>query len=467
MNLFFQTNRDIFFFIYGLTFFNMGVTILLQTRRSSRLELARSLVWLALFGITHGLNEWGDFFIPKQADYLSATAINGLYMFQLVILAVSFACLFEFGVTMLNPLGLVRSLHGLPVILFVAWFTAIFFFISPFVMEMDAWRAIANALARYFICLPGGFIAAYGLRQQTIQRIAPLNVPVIVQNLQIAGISMAVYGVLAWIIPPAIPFFPGTILNLQTFTELVGIPVLVFSSLIALVMTITIINGLEIFDLETQQRIEKLEQQQIITAERERLARDLHDGAIQKVYTAGLLVESASKLAPPASELENRIQKAGLVLNDAITDLRFNLAELHSNSTVGVSEPLAKIISTVVDDQCYTTMVKVDLDLSIPLDVKLTPLDSDHLKSIINEIFANIVRHAKARHVQMKVAIPDKNIIISVKDDGVGMSNQQSAGYGLRNMRDRAHLLNGKIEISSIQGKGTTICLEIPLSASP
>ena len=104
MNLFFQTNRDIFFFIYGLTFFNMGVTILLQTRCSSRLELARSLVWLALFGITHGLNEWGDFFIPKQADYLSATAINGLYMFKLVILAVSFACLFEFGVTMLNPL---------------------------------------------------------------------------------------------------------------------------------------------------------------------------------------------------------------------------------------------------------------------------------------------------------------------------------------------------------------------------
>jgi signal transduction histidine kinase len=464
VKLFFETNRDIFFFVYGLTFFIMGVTILLQTRRSSRLELARSLVWLALFGITHGLNEWGDFFIPKQAVYLSKTLVNGLYVLQLGVLALSFLCLFEFGVTMLNPLGLARWTHSLPVILFAAWFTAIFFFISPFVMEMDAWRAIANALSRYFICLPAGLIAAYGLRQQTNRRIVPLNVPVIVQNLRFAGISMAVYGILAGAIPPAVPFFPGTILNLQTFTEFVGIPVLVFRSLIALVMTVTIINGLEIFDLETQQRIEKLEQQQIIAAERERLARDLHDGAIQKVYTAGLLVESASKLAPPTSELENRIQKAVIVLNDAIADLRLNLAELHSNSPANANEPLAKMISTIVDDPRYTAMVKVNLDMNIPPDVNLTPLRGDHLKAIINEVFANIVRHAKARHIQVKAGIADEKIVIAVKDDGVGMSSQQSAGYGLRNMRDRAHLLNGKIEINSVQGKGTNVSLEIPIS---
>jgi signal transduction histidine kinase len=460
---FFHINRDIFFFAYGLAFFIMGVTILLQTRHSSRLELARSLVWLALFGITHGLNEWGDFFIPKQAIYLSLSAINGLYVLQLLILSISFTCLFEFGVTMLNPLGLGRWMHSLPLILFSAWFIAVFFFISPFVMEMEQWRAIANALARYFICLPGGLIAAYGLRQQTNQRIVPLNVPSIVQNLRVAGVSMAVYGLLAGIIPPAVPFFPGTIINMQTFSALFGIPVLVFRSLIALVMTITIINGLEIFDLETQQRIEKLEQQQMIVAERERLARDLHDGAIQKVYTAGLLVESASKLAPPESELENRIQKAVVVLNDAIADLRLNLTELHSNSNAVEAEPLTKIISTMANDPRYIAMVKIGLDMEIPLAVNLSPLRSDHLKAIINEVFANIVRHSKARHVHMKTCVVDEKIIITIKDDGIGMSNQQPAGYGLRNMRDRAYLLHGKIDINSVQGRGTTVSLEIPL----
>ena len=461
---FFQTNRDIFFFVYGLAFFIMGITILLQTRHSSRLELARSLVWLAWFGIIHGLNEWGDFFIPSQSAYLSTPVINGLYVFQLVILAISFACLFEFGVTMLNPLGLGRWMHGFALILFLSWFIVIFFFIPPFIMDLNVWRAIANALARYFICLPGGLIAAFGLRQQTNHRIIPLNVPdSIIQNLRIAGISMAVYGLLAGAIPPTIPFFPGTILNLQTFSALVGIPVLVFRSMIALVMTITIINGLEIFDLETQQRIEKLEQQQIVVSERERLARDLHDGAIQKVYTAGLFVESASKLAPPGSDLNNRIQKAVVVLNDAIADLRLNLTQLHSNSAMTENKSLVEIISMVANDPHYVTMVKVSLAMNIPTHIKLSPLRSDHLKAIINEVFANIVRHAKAYHVQMKVDVSNEKLIITVKDDGIGMSNRQPAGYGLRNMRDRAHLLNGKIDINSIQGKGTTVGLEIPL----
>ena len=52
-----QVNRPLIFFVYGQVFFIMGIAIVLQSRRYSRLELARSLPWLAAFGITHGLNE--------------------------------------------------------------------------------------------------------------------------------------------------------------------------------------------------------------------------------------------------------------------------------------------------------------------------------------------------------------------------------------------------------------------------
>jgi hypothetical protein len=65
-------NRENIFFIYGLAFFSLGLAIAMQSRRHSRLELARSLKWLAAFGITHGFYEWGDIFIPMQAAYLSA-----------------------------------------------------------------------------------------------------------------------------------------------------------------------------------------------------------------------------------------------------------------------------------------------------------------------------------------------------------------------------------------------------------
>src|SRR5678815_1987894 len=67
---FFNLNRQLILFVYGLGFFILGFAIILQVQQSSRLELARSLRWLAAFGITHAFNEWGDLFIPIQAQYL-------------------------------------------------------------------------------------------------------------------------------------------------------------------------------------------------------------------------------------------------------------------------------------------------------------------------------------------------------------------------------------------------------------
>ena len=68
---FFRLNQSIIYFMYGLVFFILGFAIILQTRQSSRLDLARSLRWLAAFGIAHAFHEWGDLFIPIQAQFSS------------------------------------------------------------------------------------------------------------------------------------------------------------------------------------------------------------------------------------------------------------------------------------------------------------------------------------------------------------------------------------------------------------
>jgi hypothetical protein len=99
----FAINRPLVFFVYGLVFFVLGLAITLQSRRHSRLSLARRLHWLALFGYIHGLHEWGDVFIPIQATYLPPPAINILQAVQLGLLAISFTCLFQFGVDLLRP----------------------------------------------------------------------------------------------------------------------------------------------------------------------------------------------------------------------------------------------------------------------------------------------------------------------------------------------------------------------------
>ena len=462
LSVFFAHNREIFLFVYGLGFFILGLAIILQVQKSSRLELARSLIWLATFGIAHALNEWADLFIPLQARYLDITAVRLLRVIQLVLLAVSFASLFEFGISVLRPFHLAGWLRGVPAALLGAWLFFVFFILLPIESDLERWHHMADALARYFIGFPGGLLAAYGLRLHALKRIKPLNAPVIFSTLRIAGISLGIYAVLGGLVPPAVNFFPGNLLNSQSFEHAVGIPIILFRTLISVTIAAFVIRSLEVFDLETRRKIEELEQQQIIQAEHERLARDLHDGAIQKVYTAGLLVESASRLIEPKAEIGVRLERAVFVLNDAIADLRHNLAELHHSYSSIPEESLVEFLSGLTENPHYNTLVNISLDLKLPEGKALSPVRTTHVFAIVNEMLANVVRHANARNVNIQARDLGEHLQISIKDDGVGLTSEAQAGYGLRNMRDRSRLLNGELYFSDSTAKGTTATLEIP-----
>lgn len=455
---FFKLNREIIFFVYGLVFFLLGFAIILQTRQSSRLDLARNLRWLAAFGIMHGFYEWGDLFIPIQAEYLNEEIIQALYFFHLVLLAVSFICLFEFGLALLYPGRRANTFHWQSLIIFGLWL-AVIFSLPLFMSDEHLRRHTGNALARYFIQLPGGMLAAYGLWIHTLERIAPLNAPKIISTIRVTVITIGIYSIFGALTPPPVEFFPGNVLNTEWFTQATGIPPLIFRSLTGIIITITLIHALEIFDLEAERRIEQLEQQQIINAEQERLARDLHDGAIQKVYTAGLLVESAARLAEPESEMDKRLRRAIVALSDSILDLRRNLSELHSH-TPAAQESLPELLQKIVGNPNYNTMVNIAIQVDLREDKSISAVRAGHVYAIVNEAMANIVRHAKAANVNIHASDAGEFLKIQIKDDGVGMQPNATNGYGLRNMRDRARLLNGKIEFKN--NKGLTATLEIP-----
>ena len=458
---FFEINKAVIYFVYGLSFFVMGLVVALQSRQSSRLELARSLNWLAGFGILHGLNEWGDLFIPIQATYLSTPLVNLLFVIQLILLALSFTFLFSFGVSLLKLSGKLRWLSAAPTTLFIIWVFVTFFVLTTVYQDQRIWHHTSNALARFFIAFPGGLLAAYSLREHAQQRILPLGVRSIYNALRVTGISLGAYAILGGLVPQPIPFWPGNVVNAETIEMWIGIPPLVFRTLIGFVLAVSTIRGLEVFNLETERRIEKLEHDSIVNAERERLARDLHDGAIQKVYTAGLLVRSASKLTAPQSEVLNRMERAATALNDAIADLRSNLQALHEGTSTPV-EPLVNLLRHVAVDPHYTTMVNIELETKLTPDSNLSPLQSGHIMAIVNEAMSNILRHARARHVRIDAERQGEILKIIIKDDGIGFTANPASGYGLRNMRDRARLLNGALEIDSKPGKGTTLTLEVP-----
>jgi signal transduction histidine kinase len=154
-----------------------------------------------------------------------------------------------------------------------------------------------------------------------------------------------------------------------------------------------------------------------------------------------------------------RLSRAAGVLNDTIADLRHNLAELHLHTQIS-SEPLPDMLQNLANDPHYNSMVKISLNVKLPKSKVLSSRRVNHVAAIVTEALSNTVRHAQAKEVCIEAQGSENNLVIEIQDDGIGLPEDLRMGYGLRNMRDRARLLNGTI--SCIKNNGTLILLEIP-----
>jgi signal transduction histidine kinase len=103
-------------------------------------------------------------------------------------------------------------------------------------------------------------------------------------------------------------------------------------------------------------------------------------------------------------------------------------------------------------------MVDITLDADLS-DNKSLPHCASHV-FLVNEALANTVRHAQAKNVEIYARDHGPQLQIEIRDDGVGIPPEPKASYGLRNMRDRARLLNGELKFSN--NKGTIVTLTIP-----
>jgi signal transduction histidine kinase len=462
LHAFVEANRDLLFFFYGLAYFTMGVAVALQSHRTARLEVGRSLGWLAAFGVIHGFTEWGDLFIPVLRARWNPALVQFLNVLELSLLAVSFACLMQFGVAMLTPLGRgTRRLRSAPPILTLLWVGIAFFILLPLIPDRATWSRSANALARYLLAFPGALTAAYALYVVTAEHVAPLGVPHLVRAFRWAGWLLVAYGVFAGLVVPRAPFFPANWLNTPALEGVIILPPIVLRALIGLGLAIAFIRALDVFDVETERRIEAMEQKQILSAERERIARELHDGVIQRVYTAGLLVESAHNLAEPNSPLAKRLERSLDVLNTAIGDLRRNLGELQATPA---GEALPQALERLAADPRFNSFAAISLEVDVGA-ADLSLRRTEDVTAIVQEALANVVRHARAHRTEISARRAGERLSVTVQDDGVGLPAVFEPGFGLRNMRDRAHLLRGELSVGAGRGnRGTAVRLDIPLS---
>ena len=203
----------------------------------------------------------------------------------------------------------------------------------------------------------------------------------------------------------------------------------------------------------TQHRMRELD----VIADRERIARDLHDHVIQRLFAAGLSLQGA---IPRARSPEVQVRLADTVdeLQGVISDIRTTIFELHggSSGTTRLRQRLDEVIAGFSGTGLRTTVQFVG-----PLSVVDATL-ADHAEAVVREALSNAVRHGRARTLIINVRVED-NLSLEVIDDGCGMPADVTAS-GLANMRTRAEEMGGELAITEAPGGGTILRWTAPLS---
>jgi signal transduction histidine kinase len=449
-------------FVYGLAFFIIGMATFFQSRRHYRGELITSLRWLAVFGLMHAFFEWGDLFIPIQKFFHPESAINILRAIQLILLAASFGCMFMFAGKLLQPvLKLWHILRLLPPIIFTLWLIGPFGFGLIITEDLNRWQTMANILARYFLGFPGALFSAYALWRYGRNYIAPLTISNKTQTLRvllISCLSLTMYGLSSGLVGPRASFFPATIINTETVTRLFVFPPPVFRTLSAVIFTVSITRALEVLGLETNRIITDMQKSEAVMLERARTARDLHDGAVQRLYGAGLLAQSLRQHVSANTNAAKGLTRLINLINELITELRTLLSgSERQNERVDLSLALVPIIEEVR----HTSKMVVHWNAPT---IPFLPVECvNHLAAFLRECLSNVVRHADAQSAV--VTLQNKNgwLSLTVRDDGKGLPADMEVGYGVRDIRDRARLLGGQVSFDSTANEGSMITLQIPL----
>jgi signal transduction histidine kinase len=188
--------------------------------------------------------------------------------------------------------------------------------------------------------------------------------------------------------------------------------------------------------------------------ERRRLERDLHDGAQQRLVSTALNLRLArERLRDEPESAEALLSSAGEELDAALEELRELARGIHP---------------AVLSDRGLATALEA-LAHRAPLPVELEALPSERLPEavelaayfVVAEALTNVAKYAYASHAKVSIEQENGRVVVAVEDDGVGGADP-TRGTGLRGLADRLGILEGRLEVDSELGRGTTVTARIP-----
>jgi two-component system sensor histidine kinase UhpB len=275
-------------------------------------------------------------------------------------------------------------------------------------------------------------------------------------------------------------------LNAEVFLRWVGFPIQVFRAAMATIAAIFIIRSLRAFEVEHSQRVQRLQEAQLSERrnleslraelfqrtvraqekERQRVARELHDGIGQTLTALGMgirgLLDTMEKDPPRATRQARQLQE---LATDGLDDLRHMVSGLHPPQLddLGLVSALRSLGREVSE--------LGDLSVNVVNEMhgrKLSPEVRVVLFRIVQEALTNVVRHAQASEVNVHLSCDGDQILLEIRDNGEGFDEKavyQDARHptlGLLGMAERAALIGGTCQVQSKPGEGTLVRVQAP-----
>lgn len=253
---------------------------------------------------------------------------------------------------------------------------------------------------------------------------------------------------------------PALILPLQTAGVVLGVLIVVRAvdaepysdELSALAAAFTDQAALAMQLAEAQRRARELD----VLADRDRIARDLHDHVIQRVFAVGLGLQGmAARVDDP--QVRQRLSDEIDRLQEIVHEIRTTIFDLHG----GAGASLRRRLEDAVRQQTAATPIRARLRVDGPLSV-VGPALADHAEAVVRESVSNAVRHSGGDAVTIEITVADE-LTILVQDNGSGVPDDVIAS-GLANLAQRAAESEGRCSIEPAPAGGTRVHWSVPLS---
>lgn len=431
----------ILYFIYGLSFFTMGLSCLFQYYKHKDFLFKNSLLHLALFGLIHGVSEW---LIMFNRNPLYSEYTNSLTQIILLLYGISFLFMAFFAINLLSSLRPYRQLLRVIILsIYGIWLTTVLYVLYQYDFNSLNIRDGLILFTRYITALPTGIFTSIILwiYQKELKK-RSLNKLVIL--IKMLAMVIFLYTLSTGLVGEYFLFFPAQFINRDAFIERFNIPIEIFRIVFAISITMIMYVFMFLYEIILKVHNERLLKYQISRLEHRKLGSQLHDGVLQQLFIANLNLNQLEHNETSAVEIV-RVQDS---IQESINEIRAFLKSPIIQS-VNIEELNIEIVNFLKSE--LNSRIKFNINFNVP-SIYAQPIDIQALNNlmfIIKEFTYNMKKHSKANLINITCEGKSDGLSLILEENGKGFIKEEidsKLHFGLQSIRNRVDVCKGIIK---------------------